>query len=271
MCGKKMSNCSTHCESLVYVLDLMINKHMFMYGVPTATSEHAVPELYNSFSLCAVPYPGNEFFAHWHKHAYTVDNFAFDWRCEQEPHIPASMNALLPAGWGDYKRWKIVGHTQKYLLLILQTLLNGDGGLMIHCVSGWDRTPLWISLIRMSLWADGEAHQSLSAAQMLFLTLTYDWLLFGHRLFDRVKKGHDIMLWCFHATQYIDMPEYSVHTLKGAQPADSDVFERRKERLTQVREMFIKYYVTDVEPQHFKQRTNAQVTHLYAESMSVVL
>lgn len=30
---------------------------------------------------------------------------------------------------------------------------SGDGGLLIHCISGWDRTPLFISLLRMSLWA----------------------------------------------------------------------------------------------------------------------
>ena len=29
----------------------------------------------------------------------------------------------------------------------------GEGGLLIHCISGWDRTPLFISLLRMSLWA----------------------------------------------------------------------------------------------------------------------
>ena len=29
----------------------------------------------------------------------------------------------------------------------------GEGGLLVHCISGWDRTPLFVSLIRMSLWA----------------------------------------------------------------------------------------------------------------------
>ena len=28
-----------------------------------------------------------------------------------------------------------------------------SGGLLIHCISGWDRTPLFISLLRLSLWA----------------------------------------------------------------------------------------------------------------------
>ena len=29
----------------------------------------------------------------------------------------------------------------------------GEGGILIHCISGWDRTPLFISIMRLSLWA----------------------------------------------------------------------------------------------------------------------
>ncbi len=28
-----------------------------------------------------------------------------------------------------------------------------DNGVLVHCISGWDRTPLYISIIRLSLWA----------------------------------------------------------------------------------------------------------------------
>lgn len=54
-----------------------------------------------------------------------------------------------------------------------------DHGLLIHCISGWDRTPLFISILRLSLWADGWIHQSLTVEEMLYLTLAYDWYLFG--------------------------------------------------------------------------------------------
>ena len=57
--------------------------------------------------------------------------------------------------------------------------ITGDVGLLVHCISGWDRTPLYISLLRLSLWADGVAHKSLSAVEMVYLTLAYDWYLFG--------------------------------------------------------------------------------------------
>jgi len=51
--------------------------------------------------------------------------------------------------------------------------------MLVHCISGWDRTPLFISLLRLSLWAEGAIHQSLSALEMLYLTVAYDWFLFG--------------------------------------------------------------------------------------------
>ena len=78
---------------------------------------------------------------------------------------------------------------------VLQLLVSiGEGGMLIHCVSGWDRTPLFVSLLRLSLWAvsyytisnstnacvqDGKIHKSLCAAEILYFTIAYDWLLFG--------------------------------------------------------------------------------------------
>ena len=35
--------------------------------------------------------------------------------------------------------------------------VTGEGGMLIHCVSGWDRTPLFVSLLRLSLWAVSQA------------------------------------------------------------------------------------------------------------------
>jgi protein tyrosine phosphatase len=48
------------------------------------------------------------------------------------------------------------------------TCITGDtaNGMLVHCISGWDRTPLFISLMRVSLWADGVIHKSLDAAQV---------------------------------------------------------------------------------------------------------
>jgi len=70
--------------------------------------------------------------------------------------------------------------SQNYLRLLLTYIEDpeSDSGLLVHCISGWDRTPLFVSLLRISLWADGEVHQTLNAAEMLYLTIAYDWLLF---------------------------------------------------------------------------------------------
>ena len=35
-------------------------------------------------------------------------------------------------------------------LLLVHTAKDG---LLVHCISGWDRTPLFVSLLRISLWA----------------------------------------------------------------------------------------------------------------------
>lgn len=31
--------------------------------------------------------------------------------------------------------------------------MAGLGSILVHCISGWDRTPLFISLLRLTLWA----------------------------------------------------------------------------------------------------------------------
>ena len=63
--------------------------------------------------------------------------------------------------------------------IIYVLMFSGESGLLIHCISGWDRTPLFISLLRLTLWADGAIHTSLGAAEILYLTIAYDWYLYG--------------------------------------------------------------------------------------------
>ena len=75
---------------------------------------------------------------------------------------------------------------------------------------GWDRTPLFVSLLRLSLWADGEVHRTLSAAEILYLTVAYDWMLFSHQLSDRMAKGEEVFYFCFYFLQFIMGPEFSL-------------------------------------------------------------
>ena len=75
--------------------------------------------------------------------------------------------------------WDLVVLTQNYMKLILHYIKEGDSGMLIHCISGWDRTPLFISLVRLSLWADGLVHHNLGPVDIIYLTIAYDWYLFG--------------------------------------------------------------------------------------------
>lgn len=50
----------------------------------------------------------------------------------------------------------------------LWLLFSDESGLLVHCISGWDRTPLFVSLLRLSLWAVSSIHcvQSLVIIQI---------------------------------------------------------------------------------------------------------
>ena len=65
--------------------------------------------------------------------------------------------------WRNYKDWSVITLTKNYLLLLLHIIASNSAhtatdtppapsGLSLHCISGWDRTPLFISLLRLSLW-----------------------------------------------------------------------------------------------------------------------
>ena len=69
-----------------------------------------------------------------------------------------------------FQDWDLVVLTQNYLKLLLAYLRERESGLLIHCISGWDRTPLFVSLLRLSLWADGKIHKSLDADQVNYKT-----------------------------------------------------------------------------------------------------
>lgn len=142
---------------------------------------------YSEFTIISLPYPGCEFFREFRDNNYSHESLVFDW---SQTHVNADIGIpidsittqLLHINWDQYKVWDLVTITQNYLKLCLKYLQDNSSGLLIHCISGWDRTPLFVSLLRLSLWADGVIHQSLNAMQILFLTIAYDWLMFGHNL-----------------------------------------------------------------------------------------
>lgn len=106
---------------------------------------------------------------------YSGDGLVFDWSqksVDAEIGVPEDgVSSQLNIDWEKYKNWDLVQITQNYMKLLLKYLQDNSSGLLIHCISGWDRTPLFVSLLRLSLWADGLIHQSLSAIQILYFTI----------------------------------------------------------------------------------------------------
>ena len=60
------------------------------------------------------------------------------------------------------------------------------------------------------MWADGAIHSSLDASQLLYLTIAYDWFLFGHDLKDRISKGEEIFFFCFYFLKFMMNDEFAV-------------------------------------------------------------
>ncbi|KAL6254578.1 hypothetical protein P5V15_014630 [Pogonomyrmex californicus] len=221
------------------IVDFMVEKKKVKYGMTVTSSEKVDQERrYSNFNLISLPYPGCEFFKEFRDQDYRSKDLVFNW-CQNYIDAPIcvpedSISSQLRINWDQYTEWNLVKLTQNYLRLILRYLSDSNNGLLIHCISGWDRTPLFISLLRISLWADGVIHTTLDSYQLLYYTIAYDWMLFGHDLADRLNKGEEILFFCFDFLKYIESEHFSIHkcyekTSRHNEPEtftiDSDSFE----------------------------------------------
>ncbi|XP_057701581.1 myotubularin-related protein 14 [Corythoichthys intestinalis] len=200
--------------SVRYICDLMVENKKVKFGLNVTSSEKAdKAQRYADFSLLSVPYPGCEFFKDYKERDYTAEGLVFNWNqdfVDAPLTIPACFNKNLNIDWAQYQSWDLVEQTQNYLKLLLHIINSDDeSGLLVHCISGWDRTPLFVSLLRLSLWADGAVHSNLEAAEILYLTIAYDWFLFGHMLPDRLSKGEEIFFFCFNFLKHIVSEKFS--------------------------------------------------------------
>ncbi|XP_077459738.1 phosphatidylinositol-3,5-bisphosphate 3-phosphatase MTMR14 isoform X2 [Stigmatopora argus] len=203
--------------SVRYICDLMVENKKVKFGLNVTSSEKAdKAQRYADFSLLSVPYPGCEFFKDYKDRDYTAEGLVFNWNqdfVDAPLTIPAYFNKNLNIDWAQYQSWDLVEQTQNYLKLLLHIINSDDeSGLLVHCISGWDRTPLFVSLLRLSLWADGAVHSNLKAAEILYLTIAYDWFLFGHMLPDRLSKGEEIFFFCFNFLKHIVSEKFSAIT-----------------------------------------------------------
>ncbi|XP_073500895.1 phosphatidylinositol-3,5-bisphosphate 3-phosphatase MTMR14 isoform X3 [Phyllobates terribilis] len=200
--------------SVRYICDLMVENKKVKFGLNVTSSEKVdKAQRYADFTLLSIPYPGCEFFKDYKDRDYSAEGLVFNWKqdyVDAPLSIPACLTRHLNIDWREYQSWDLVKQTQNYLRLLIH-MINGDdnSGLLVHCISGWDRTPLFISLLRLSLWADGMVHSSLGPAEILYLTVAYDWFLFGHMLVDRLSKGEEIFFFCFNFLKHITSDEFS--------------------------------------------------------------
>uniref|UniRef100_A0A8C1Y8X4 Myotubularin-related protein 14 n=1 Tax=Cyprinus carpio TaxID=7962 RepID=A0A8C1Y8X4_CYPCA len=170
--------------SVRYICDLMVENKKVKFGLNVTSSEKVdKAQRYADFTLLSVPYPGCEFFREYKDRDYTAEGLVFNWNqdyVDAPLTIPACFTKNLNINWSEYQSWDLVQQTQNYLKLLLHIINSDDeNGLLVHCISGWDRTPLFVSLLRLSLWADGAIHASLEPSEILYLTIAYDWFLFG--------------------------------------------------------------------------------------------
>ncbi|KAM9655016.1 phosphatidylinositol-3,5-bisphosphate 3-phosphatase MTMR14 isoform 1-T1 [Morphnus guianensis] len=200
--------------SVRYICDLMVENKKVKFGLNVTSSEKVdKAQRYADFTLLSIPYPGCEFFKEYKDRDYTAEGLIFNWKqdyVDAPLSIPGSLTQSLNIDWSEYQSWDLVQQTQNYLKLLISIInSDDDSGLLVHCISGWDRTPLFISLLRLSLWADGLIHASLEPSEILYLTVAYDWFLFGHMLVDRLSKGEEIFFFCFNFLKHITSEEFS--------------------------------------------------------------
>jgi myotubularin-related protein 14 len=215
--------------SIGYIFDLMLECKKVKFGMNVTSSEKVDKEnRYAEFVISSVPYPGCEFFKCWRDNGYRAEGLYFDWSqdfVDSRLELPSRPSPPRNIDWYSYQNWDLLTLTQNYLKLLLHYLREGDTGLLVHCISGWDRTPLFISLIRLSLWAEGLVHPSLSASEILYLTIGYDWFLFGHNFPDRLVRGEEVFFFCFTFLKHITSDEYNInrrHSKRTVSTADSD-------------------------------------------------
>ncbi|XP_035213023.1 myotubularin-related protein 14-like [Stegodyphus dumicola] len=219
-----------------------------------ADSCEAYQKYYVGFTTVHMPYPGIGYFRKYHN-LRRPKLLSCDLDKVSPPRYELALadidcTTLFQTDLKKYERWSLHDITLNYLL-VLQTYLTSDTlprrGILLHCIAGQDRTPLFVTLLRLSFWADDLMHESLNPLEMLYLTVTYDWYMFGHDLTECLDKGYEIMHFCYNMLDRISSDRFSVR--KADEPAARARFipccptvTDRKRKLTEVKKLFLKFY-----------------------------
>lgn len=225
--------------SVKLICDLMLEKKKVKFGLNVTSSEKADKKnRYSDFNILSLPYPGCEFFKEYRDNSYCGEGLIYDWN---QDFVDAEfglanydeVSKILNLNFKEYRSWDVIRLTQNYIKLMLYFLKEFDSSILIHCISGWDRTPLFISLLRLTLWADGEIHKNLNAVEITYLTVAYDWLLFGHNLNDRLNKGEEIMFFCFQFLKFITGDDFSINHETNNPYNDNNNFQSNRKISTE--------------------------------------
>ncbi|CAF3437662.1 unnamed protein product [Rotaria sp. Silwood1] len=189
------------------IVNLMVQEKNILFGMKITASEKLDKhDRYRTFQMILLPYPGCEHFREVAVQKHNVEFMFYDWSLSKNDaiiEVPIYLSSRVDTDWLFWRSWNTIHLTQNYLQVLLRHLETDKRGMLIHCLSGWDRTPLFISLLRLSLWADGFIHQSLTVEEILYLTLAYDWYLFGHNLPERLSHGEEILYFTFMILPYL--------------------------------------------------------------------
>uniref|UniRef100_A0A8K9Y5Q8 Myotubularin related protein 14 n=1 Tax=Oncorhynchus mykiss TaxID=8022 RepID=A0A8K9Y5Q8_ONCMY len=234
--------------SVRYICDLMVENKKVKFGLNVTSSEKVdKAQRYADFTLLSVPYPGCEFFKDYKDRDYTAEGLVFNWNqdfVDAPLTIPVCFTKNLNIDWSKYQSWDLVQQTQNYLKLLLHIINSDDeSGLLVHCISGWDRTPLFVSLLRLSLWADGAVHASLEPAEILYLTIgaVFCHVFNSSPTLNSSSSSWQIFFFCFNFLKHIVSEKFSAMK-KPSCPSPSE----RQARLETVREVFLAAYSSTV-------------------------
>jgi len=200
-----------------HIIDFMNETTKSIFGFVPLCSGEVESKIHSEFPHNAMPFPGVESYKGFRaaseegKPLPTLRSRNEKNKFQSELRVNKEFPLL---GQVDYRSWDIVTLTQSYVLYLFYILRTEEKGMLLHCISGWDRTPLWIGILRILLWAEGLIHRSLDVDQIIYLVVAYDWLLFGHQLAKRLKENSEIMYCAFWLLQHLTDDIYSYSNTK---------------------------------------------------------
>ncbi|KAJ6243755.1 myotubularin-related protein [Anaeramoeba flamelloides] len=189
-------------------------------GIGLTELDPEFQNLYKDFSVSYLPWDAVQTLICFRKLGYDVSNLQFpmfEGSCYNKPSVNLdkylkNIASDQPFRSSHKREIPFLKLLQTYFQSCIDKLENKNhSGLLIHCKSGWDRTPLFISMIRLSLWADGLLHSNFSLDELCYFVIAYDWYLFHHRMLHRLKNKSEILHFTFYVMQFLANTNFSLN------------------------------------------------------------